>query len=554
MNMLRNEENAKFRQLLKNTLEYDPEILRRYVNFISNPDERTAVDQFGKGDKYFGTCTLMATLPGLPMFGHGQIEGFTEKYGMEYKRAYYEEQPDQDLVERHEREIFPLLRKRALFAGVEDFHLYDLFTENGGIDENTIVFTNGLGDERVLVAFHNHFSQTSGWLRVSSPFSKRSSDGSRYLIQTSLSDGLNLSTNPGQYIIFLEQNSGLEFIRQAETIKDNGLYIQLNAFSCLVFKDFRVVQDDSTQMFRRICETLNGEGVPSISDAIHEMFLQPVLYPLQEILNSGYIQYLDDQFTSVIAGKGPRNELVFEEARGKIGSLVQGIATVRQTTTLNDQIVSATCKLLNILFAYGEKPGKGTEVAAKEKKPVFNLISKDRVFRISLIAYVFLSKLGKLIDTDDYQNVGVSLFEEWRAGILVQSALGKMGFNNNETTRSIRLIKAMITLQDWNKEPQSQNLYGLLKTLLSNQEIQGLLQVNRYKDTLWFSKEGMEDFMQCLLLSTVFTIEEHDPTVRFEEIHQAMMLIKELKTVVDKSEYKIENLVQILEEPSNQAA
>ena len=80
MNMLRDEKNAEYRLVMKNTLEFDPEILKRYVNFMNNPDERTAVDQFGKGDKYFGICTLMVTLPGLPMFGHGQIEGFTEKY------------------------------------------------------------------------------------------------------------------------------------------------------------------------------------------------------------------------------------------------------------------------------------------------------------------------------------------------------------------------------------------------------------------------------------------------------------------------------------------
>ena len=94
MNMLRDEKNAEYRLVIKNTLEFDPEILKRYVNFMNNPDERTAVEQFGKGDKYFGICTLMATLPGLPMFGHGQIEGFTEKYGMEYHRAYWDEQPD----------------------------------------------------------------------------------------------------------------------------------------------------------------------------------------------------------------------------------------------------------------------------------------------------------------------------------------------------------------------------------------------------------------------------------------------------------------------------
>ncbi|MBE0698553.1 MAG: alpha-amylase, partial [Anaerolineaceae bacterium] len=111
MNLLRNEENAKYRLIMKNTLEFDPEILKRYVNFMNNPDERTAVDQFGKGDKYFGIAMLMATMPGLPMFGHGQVEGFSEKYGMEYKRSYWNEQPDPFLIERHQREIFPLLHR-----------------------------------------------------------------------------------------------------------------------------------------------------------------------------------------------------------------------------------------------------------------------------------------------------------------------------------------------------------------------------------------------------------------------------------------------------------
>ncbi len=79
MNMMRNEDNAKYRQVMKNTLEFDPEIMKRFVNFMNNPDERTAVDQFGKGDKYFGTALMLVTLPGLPMFGHGQVAGLLRK-------------------------------------------------------------------------------------------------------------------------------------------------------------------------------------------------------------------------------------------------------------------------------------------------------------------------------------------------------------------------------------------------------------------------------------------------------------------------------------------
>ncbi|NPA93781.1 MAG: alpha-amylase, partial [Chloroflexi bacterium] len=85
MHMLRDERNAAYHKLVQETLLFDPRILQRYVNFMTTPDEDPAVVQFGKGDKYFGVATLMATLPGLPMFGHGQIEGLQERYGHEFR-------------------------------------------------------------------------------------------------------------------------------------------------------------------------------------------------------------------------------------------------------------------------------------------------------------------------------------------------------------------------------------------------------------------------------------------------------------------------------------
>jgi hypothetical protein len=40
---------------------------------------------------------------------------------MEYRRAYRDEQPNEELIERHRREIFPLFHRRYLFAEVTDF-------------------------------------------------------------------------------------------------------------------------------------------------------------------------------------------------------------------------------------------------------------------------------------------------------------------------------------------------------------------------------------------------------------------------------------------------
>ncbi len=132
MNMMKTEDNAKYRSVLKNILDFNPEILKRFVNFMNNPDEATAVEQFGTGDKYFGVAVLLVTMPGLPMFGHGQVEGLREKYGMEYRRAYWDEKVDEGMRHHHEQQIFPLMRRRYLFSGSENFVLYDMFAGSPG--------------------------------------------------------------------------------------------------------------------------------------------------------------------------------------------------------------------------------------------------------------------------------------------------------------------------------------------------------------------------------------------------------------------------------------
>src|ERR1700722_16020735 len=189
MNMLRDEENAKYRSYLKKTIEFDPDILKRYVNFMSNPDERTAIDQFGSGDKYFGVCTLLATLPGLPMFAHGQIEGYTERYGMEFKQARLDEYPDEGLAARHQHEIAPLLQNRQLFAESANFVLYDLWGDHGTVDENVFAYSNRLHDQRAIILYNNCYGSTHGTIHLSVGSWDK---GSGTFRQRSLVEGLGL--------------------------------------------------------------------------------------------------------------------------------------------------------------------------------------------------------------------------------------------------------------------------------------------------------------------------------------------------------------------------
>lgn len=165
MHMLRDARTATLRQLLAETVALDPALLGRFVNYLSNPDEETAAEQFGRGDRYFGASKVLATLPGLPMLAHGQWEGLAEKYGMEYRRAQRDERPDEEIVGRHDREIAPLLEQRELFSGVDDFLLLSL-VERGRTIDAVLAYANGRGSRLVVVAFNNSADPVSGRLEA----------------------------------------------------------------------------------------------------------------------------------------------------------------------------------------------------------------------------------------------------------------------------------------------------------------------------------------------------------------------------------------------------
>ena len=285
MHMLRDEDNAKYRTVIKNVLEFDPQILKRFVNFMNNPDEKSAIEQFGDGDKYFGVCTLLASLPGLPMFGHGQIEGFHEKYGMEYQHAYWEEIPNKGLIAGHEWHIFPLLKRRNLFADVQNFALYDFFTPESQVNEDVFAYSNGIGKgladeagQRALIIYHNKFSETKGWIRTSVFFMDKNSD---QLTQTTLGQAMGLQAHEGNFTIFRDLENGMEYIHSSQTLAMDGLYLELKAYQHHTFIDFREINDQDGK-WQTVCNDLEGAGYWSVQARYDELHNPPVIVMEEE--------------------------------------------------------------------------------------------------------------------------------------------------------------------------------------------------------------------------------------------------------------------------------
>ncbi|HSG80097.1 MAG TPA: alpha-amylase family glycosyl hydrolase, partial [Acidimicrobiia bacterium] len=271
MHMTSQETNAEYRQLMKNVLEFDPDILKRFVNFMNNPDEETAAVQFGTGDKYLGVATLMATLPGLPMFGHGQIEGFREKYGMEFRRAKWEEPVDEGLVDRHRRELFPVLHRRWQFAGAGGFLLFD-FQTGGDVDENVYAYVNRVGDARSIVLYNNRFATTTGRAHTSVPFRVKGDGGG--LATRTLAEGLGLRAQDDDVVVGRDLVTGMEHLWRSSRIAAEGLRATLHAYERRVFVDLGE-RPDPTGELRALCDRLGGAGVPDVEAALADHRAEP---------------------------------------------------------------------------------------------------------------------------------------------------------------------------------------------------------------------------------------------------------------------------------------
>jgi glycosidase len=466
MNMLRDEENANYRSVIKNTLEFDPEVLKRYVNFMNNPDERTAVEQFGKGDKYFGICTLMATLPGLPMFGHGQVEGFAEKYGMEYRRAYHDEHPDPWLVARHEREISPLLHRRALFAEVRDFLLYDFFTPEGWVNEDVFAFSNRHGNDRALVLFHNRYATTRGWIRQSAAYATKEGEH-RSLHRRALADALGFHADPALFVRYREASTGLEFLRSQKELGEQGFFCELEAYRCHVFLDWQDVRDDGTRPWAQLCAELSGRGVPSLDEALRELELRPVHEALRALL--------DPAAAAALAEAAPAAE---------------SPARASQVTVLLDQAERRAAALITAACHYGPprlpaavqdaaRPWSGDARAAaallrRRLEAALRLPALESRFTVpwpaearavlptagspaartagiwgTLLGWCALESLGRACDPVEPARASVRLFEALRLREPMAEMLATLGLEGEERWRGAARVRAAFAHAVW---------------------------------------------------------------------------------------------------------
>jgi glycosidase len=466
MNMLKREENSNYRQSIKNVLEFDPQILKRFVNFMSNPDEETAVAQFGSDDKYFGVCILMSTMPGLPMFAHGQVQGFHERYGMEFFKPKWKEPEQIDFIERHKREIFPLLRKRYMFSDVRHYHLFDFTIQDGMTDENVFAYSNEYDGKKSLIIYHNKYENTKGWIHWTYD-AEKDKNGEAVWVRGGLAEILAVPVEEKSFVIFRDIIQDREYIRNAKELHEFGLFIELGAFKYAVFMDFRIIHDDNNESYKKLSSYLQGGGVKN----------------LKKERKRNMHREIYESFDS----------LVSEETFLKIFS-------VSDDQSMLDKILEELSIFLHSVNAKNEKPFKINDLLEMYKQDALKTLSLfDEKFTIShdqfYILYLWLV----------LRRIGGSFIEEYGLDEQLVEKINsytQSDFGNFYT----RLIKFLISEQELWEHFKTESSYSFLEKLFEIEEVRELLEFNWFDGTLWFKKEAFDEFFILLEITQTVSL------------------------------------------------
>jgi len=474
---------------------------------MSNPDEEPAAEQFGKGRKYFGICAMMATMPGLPMFGHGQLEGWYEKYGMEYSRSYYDEPVDEGFLACHEYEIFPLLRKRYRYSGSEHFRLYNFYSD-GHLNHNVFAYSNRSGSECTLVLYNNCGYPTSGTLKESEPFTVKI-NGEKHHHRQTLGSSLALHNEWSYFVVAQEQRSGLWYIYRSCDIVNNGFFAMLDGYEYQVFWEINELYD-SDGMLAVIHSELGGKGCQDFYIFLQERRLVP-LYQATGYLVRQQQNILHDLITLFYATSGDAQqakanlEQMYSEAAAFLGEIKPDSLSYGE--------------LIDDFAAFGK--------AVAQHKTLNEQFSS--LNNVALLATLLSFKFAAALYPDK-----AVIFDDWLMSRRFAGQWQVLGLNYGKLAAIIR------ALTDFDEVDED-----IFLAILHNKPLAAACGVNKFEGVWWFNGEQMSRLLKYWQLANLFK-----NYVVTKDVTKAMSLTKKsydkIIKAVESSNYKAEELIKML--------
>jgi hypothetical protein len=324
-----------------------------------------------------------------------------------------------------------------------------------------------------------------------------------------------------------------------------------------VLIDFRQLQDNEEHHYAQLNAYLKGRGVPSIHEALKELYLEPVHSPLRMLVSGPAFRWLSEH--TAPTPDAIDSELI-DEVHQKMLDLLAGVAqVVPEDETLNgftpDDIAERVAQKVSWALAL---PGVLKQATSEDADPGYSAAvefilegwaPEDWTMWGSLFGWLFTHALGGMVETLGSEEISRSWFDEWLFHKPVEQAMEELEVTESEQQRVLTTIRMLLTYRAWAptgaESPRDVDAFMMLRRALSYQEVRTYIGVNRYEGVLWFHGESFERWLwwiACLTaLDSAAEDDQHDLVPRLVVTQR---LIEQLTRSQEVAQYSVDQLLR----------
>jgi len=381
-------------------------------------------------------------------------------------------------------------------------------------------------------------------------------------MQKTLLDGLDIIPDENTFVVFRDHLSGLEYIRNTQVLAEQGMYIELAAYECHVFLDFRQVQNDRWNDYSELAESLQGHGVQSIDKALQELRLAAVHKPLRELVSSDFCHRM---MRARAAAPAEVSIALVDEFEQRVLCVLEGICSYLSKiapSITNEELVSSAIardmrQEFEVVLGFPNLVEAGLiscpTLLADAQGFLTSQSTRDPATHATLLGWLCTHELGRAADQRLEMGSCCTWHEEWLLDVVLIDLFRDSGLDENGAERATALVRALTRHQEWYRrvQPEPAHAYDVLAAWLVDEDIHAFLCFNRFDDILWFNKESFDVLCWWMLATATITICADPLSSTMEkhnEIVEAYRIIRELQQAESLSGYRVEQLLEALED------
>ena len=338
------------------------------------------------------------------------------------------------------------------------------------MDENVFAYSNRTGNERALVVYNNRYGEAHGTIDFSAAYADKATCAAAPATDRRWTWLCWRSRRHPRLARFAHRP---RIPAPGSDFDERGLTFHLHAYQCHVLLDWHEKWASAEKPWDRLCDQLNGRGVPNLEDELIKLELQPVHDALRSLLEQDMIRLLSDlaEHPRTTAGNGSVSAAVDRKQNRKRSELFNVAWTRCEAFLRTAQSAhrARTGGRLEMTMPGLLGPAFRERVAAAMRIPVVESISPEpwtaaarRVLPspspqmtatamwAPIIAWCVLETLAESIHAQEPGKVGTELFDHLRLRKPLAESFNRLGFEGEAGWRAAARIKVLLLAESKN--------------------------------------------------------------------------------------------------------